>query len=551
MSWHAPPGHDRPGCSRSSPCYHHFKLPPVRDASAEPKMRSFTTASLATIALVLPVLGDSGPLNKTPGHCQKHLVSSEKLQSQITLKPLRAGAEKLQAIANANGGTRVFGSAGHNATVDYIFDTLTSLGYYDVVKQPFTEIYSAGTGSFAVNGEAIVSNIMTYTPSGSVTAQVIAVPDLGCTPEVYPVEVAGNIALVERGTCNFAAKALSAKMAGAAALVIYNNIEGSISGTLGTPFLDYAPVVSISQADGHAILASLTEGPVTADFEVIATTEERVNYNVLAETKEGDHNNVLVLGAHSDSVAAGAGINDDGSGSIGILEVAKALSKFKIKNAVRFGWWGAEEFGKLGSYYYVESINSTESQLAKIRAYLNFDMIASPNYIYSIYDGDGDAFGLKGPAGSDVIEKDFQDFYAANGFPSVPKPFDGRSDYAAFIENGIPAGGIFTGAEAIKTEEEAALFGGQAGVALDINYHGVGDTVDNLDWTAFLLNTKAIANSVAKYALSFDSLPAVSLDKRRYSGDMARYLKNSRDEHSHGHDHGDSAPCGGEERDLI
>jgi len=175
--------------------------------------------------------------------------------------------------------------------------------------------------------------------------------------------------------------------------------------------------------------------------------------------------------------------------------------------------------------------------------------IASPNFVYSAYDGDGSTFGLVGPAGSDVIEKDFQDYYKTRGFETIPKAFDGRSDYAAFIEHGVPAGGIFTGAEELKTAEEALLFGGQAGVALDANYHGIGDTIDNLNWEAFVLNTKSIANSVAKYAASFSSLPSVNLDKRRYSGDMTRLMKLTRDAQPHSHEH--SGPCGGEERALA
>jgi Zn-dependent M28 family amino/carboxypeptidase len=171
--------------------------------------------------------------------------------------------------------------------------------------------------------------------------------------------------------------------------------------------------------------------------------------------------------------------------------------------------------------------------------------IASPNYIYGIYDGDGSAFNLTGPAGSDVIEKDFEDFYKSKGAASVPTEFSGRSDYAAFIENGIPSGGLFTGAEVPKTEEEVALFGGEAGVAYDVNYHQVGDTIDNLAMDAFLLNTQAIADSVAKYARSFDGLPAVQGKQRRWDADRAQTLRRSGGSHGHGPVHSHSGPCGG------
>jgi Zn-dependent M28 family amino/carboxypeptidase len=134
----------------------------------------------------------------------------------------------------------------------------------------------------------------------------------------------------------------------------------------------------------------------------------------------------------------------------------------------------------------------------------------------------------------------------------VPSEFSGRSDYAAFIENGIPSGGLFTGAEVPKTEEEAELFGGEAGVALDINYHQAGDDINNLNHEAYLLNTKSIANSVAKYALSFDSLGAVDLAARRWAASRAQFFKRAnvpgvhprghgKREHVHVHD----GPCGG------
>lgn len=174
----------------------------------------------------------------------------------------------------------------------------------------------------------------------------------------------------------------------------------------------------------------------------------------------------------------------------------------------------------------------------------NPPQIASPNYVYAIYDGDGSAFNLTGPAGSDVIEQDFEKFFKKKKTASVPTEFSGRSDYAAFIENGIPSGGLFTGAEVPKTEEEARLFGGEAGVAYDVNYHKKGDTIDNLAVDAFLLNTKAIADSVAKYALSFKTLPAVSAHDRRWDADRAQMLKRSGGSHGHaGHAH--SGPCGG------
>jgi Zn-dependent M28 family amino/carboxypeptidase len=225
---------------------------------------------------------------------------------------------------------------------------------------------------------------------------------------------------------------------------------------------------------------------------------------VLAQTKGGDPNSVLVLGAHSDSVEAGPGINDDGSGTIGILEVAKQLAKYQVRNSVRFGFWSGEEEGLLGSTYYVEHLSAAERK--KVKLYLNFDMIASPNYIYGIFDGDGGDFNITGPTGSADIEELFEDYFESIDQNYTSIAFNGRSDYDPFIRVGIPAGGVETGAEGIKTADEQAQFGGQAGIAYDVNYHGPGDNVTNLQPEAFLTNTKAIAHGVATYARSFSSI---------------------------------------------
>lgn len=323
----------------------------------------------------------------------------------------------------------------------------------------------------------------------------------------YPESVSGNIAFILRGTCPFGQKDALAGNAGALGVVIYNNIPGNINGTLGpsNEAGPYVPAVTISQEDSTAILAALGNGTtVQGDLSVYTLIENVTTFNVIAQSKAGDQNNVLALGAHTDSVAAGPGINDDGSGTCGNLEVAIQLSKYDVTNAVRFGWWSGEEEGLLGSTYYVGTLNETE--LAKIRLYLNFDMIASPNYIYAIYDGDGSSFNITGPQGSAEVEALYQKFFTDRGQNYTATAFDGRSDYGPFLDAGIASGGLFTGAEELKTHEWYEQFGGIEGDPLDKNYHGPGDNVTNLNSEAFLINAQGIAYSVATYALSFDSL---------------------------------------------
>jgi len=443
------------------------------------------------------------------------LVTSEALQSLVSLDELVSGSQQLQDFAYAYPArNRVFGGQAHNDTVNFIAEVLEETGYYDVSIQPFVELYSGGNSTLTVNGAATNQSLLTYTPSGNVEGSLVLVDNFGCDPADYPAEVEGNIALVSRGECTFALKATNAAAAGAAAAVIYNNVEGPLAGTLGGTG-DYVPTVGTSLATGEALISAVQNGTANAVLEVNSILENRTTYNVIAETKAGDHENVLALGAHTDSVEAGPGINDDGSGTIGIMNVAIGLTNFTVNNAVRFLFWSAEEYGLLGSTYYVAQLNQSSEELAKVRAYLNFDMIASPNYAYLIYDGDGSAFNLTGPTGSAEIETLFEDYYTAAGKTYNATAFDGRSDYGPFLDVGIPAGGIFTGAEEPKSDEGQDIWGGEEDLAYDYNYHEAGDNIFNLALDAFLFNTKLIAHAVATYATSFDSLPMpTSMTKR-------------------------------------
>ncbi|KAI9698610.1 MAG: hypothetical protein M1820_007409 [Bogoriella megaspora] len=460
----------------------------------------FSTACLAAVALLVPNVYTQAlpPVDPTA------------LQDTITIDALIGGEQALEDFAYATPErNRLVGSTAHNDTINYLFEQLSSLGdYYNVTLQPWSTLtQTSGSANFSANGADQNATVFEYSQSGAPTAPLVAVANFGCDLTDYPAEVTGNIALISRGTCEFGAKSVNAGLAGADGAVIYNNVAGSLSGTLGPPRPagPYVPTAGISLEQGTALLDQINAGTeVIGDLSVETVIEERYTNNVIAQTVGGDQNNVLALGGHTDSVAAGPGINDDGSGTIGVLEVAKQLSNYSVTNAVRFGFWAGEEEGLLGSTFYVDNLPAEE--LAKIRLYLNYDMIASPNFVYAIYDGDGSSFNLTGPQGSAEAEELFEDYFADNGLNFTATEFSGRSDYGPFLEAGIASGGLFTGAEGIKTEEEAEAFGGEANVAYDVNYHGPGDNVTNLNATAFLANTKAIAYSTAVYATSFDSL---------------------------------------------
>jgi Zn-dependent M28 family amino/carboxypeptidase len=155
-------------------------------------------------------------------------------------------------------------------------------------------------------------------------------------------------------------------------------------------------------------------------------------------------------------------MNDNGSGSIAILEVASRLVRYTTNSTVRFAWWTAEEAGLLGSTHYVETADPEE--LLKVRLYLNFDMVASGNGILGVYDGSGSAFGLVGPPGSEEAQTLYEEYFASQDLPLLPVEFSGRSDYGPFLAKNVPSGGLFTGADEVKTDAEAAMFGGTAGL---------------------------------------------------------------------------------------
>ena len=258
----------------------------------------------------------------------------------------------------------------------------------------------------------------------------------------------------------------------------------TLNPTLGDQFSDRPPVVGTSFEIGNELAALLEQGEVVIHLVTDTLIELDVpTANLIAETPTGRDDRVVMAGAHLDSVPDGPGIEDNGTGSATLLEIALQMADLGIepRNTVRFAWWGAEEAGLVGSQYYVDSL--TKSEAKDIELYLNFDMIGSPNYARFIYDGSGDAFGIKGPSGSGNIEGVFEDYFASQGLISEPTAFDGRSDYDAFITAGIPAGGLFTGAEDAKSEEQVDWYGGLATfdgepVSYDPCYHQACDSMD-------------------------------------------------------------------------
>ncbi|MFJ1647492.1 M28 family metallopeptidase [Streptomyces sp. NPDC088258] len=425
---------------------------------------------------------------------------------------------QFQAIAEASDGNRAAGTPGHERSASYVHDLLEKAGYrvsYRTFDFTHIETLAEKLAVTSPTPRDIAISAMSYTtstPEGGVTADIAAVPvdaTTGCEAADYASgEYTGRIALILRGGCAFAEKQREAGAAGAVGALIYNNVPGPLGGTLGDPAAGVVPTGALSQEDGRALVAEAAKGPVTVGFEIRQSQERRPTRNVVAETRGGRSDRTVMLGAHLDSVGEGPGINDNGSGSAGLLEVALKLARTHERpaNKVRFAWWSAEELGLLGSENYVNGL--TDEQRSDIALYLNFDMIASPNPAQLVYDGDGsDSEGARpGPAGSAQLEHHINDFLDGRGIPHEGTAFDGRSDYGPFIAVGIPAGGTFTGAEGVKTEAQAQRYGGEPGVAYDRCYHAACDDLSNISMAAFDVNIDVIAHAVGTYAHDLHAL---------------------------------------------
>ncbi|NYV78680.1 M28 family metallopeptidase, partial [Streptomyces sp. UH6] len=439
-----------------------------------------------------------------------------------------------QRIADTHGGHRAAGTPGGDASAAYVRDALRDAGYR-VASTPFeftfAETLAERLSVTTPGGPArdVDVSLMTYTvstPEGGLTAPLAALPEEGdetpgCEPSDYaPHDVRGKVVLIPRGACSFTEKQKAAADAGAVAALISNNTEGPLRGTLGDPSAAAVPTGGVTREDGRALAeaartaaqAEDTEDapPTTVTLDLREHREQRTTHNVTAETRGGDPSRTVMLGAHLDSVTEGPGINDNASGSAGLLEVALELARAEHHPAqrVRFAWWSAEEFGLLGSTAYVDALPADRRE--DIRLYLNFDMIASPNHALFVYDGDdSDGVGSgPGPAGSAQLERQLTGFLDRRDLPHLGTDFNGRSDYGPFIEAGIPSGGAFTGAEGIKTEKVAALFGGEAGQPYDPCYHRACDDLDNISTAAFDATIDVIAHAAGVYAHDLSSLTA-------------------------------------------
>ncbi|PZF80326.1 M28 family metallopeptidase [Jiangella anatolica] len=510
-----------------------------------PTRRAVAAASAGVLAATC--------LLTVPAHAANDEVTIRQLNKLITLEAVMGHLEELQEIGDDNGGNRASGLPGYAASVDYIVEQLEQAGYTPEVQAFQFEYFderselervTPSPRTYDEGSEFIRADFDSGVPQGEATGPLFpadlrldapSLPDntsnSGCEASDFAGMAPGSVALVQRGFCGFNVKVLNAQAAGAAAVVVMN--EGQAPGRVGL-------VGMIGDATGLTIPAvfatfdagaSLAATPgATVRVKVDFTADTRTTWNVLAETTKGNPDNVVMAGAHLDSVQEGPGINDNGSGSAALLETAIQINRQNLKNQVRFAWWGAEESGLLGSNFYVPNLSQAERD--KIALYLNFDMVASPNYMFGIYDGDNSGGTAEEgfiPEGSAQIEDVFEQIYTRRNQPFNDSEFSGRSDYGAFIAADIPAGGLFTGAEIGKTEEQVEMYGGLAGVAFDPCYHsacdnltGEGqdeavydalaaeyDLVGNVNTEALDINADVIGSAVVTFAYDTSTVNGV------------------------------------------
>jgi Zn-dependent M28 family amino/carboxypeptidase len=395
--------------------------------------------------------------------------------------------------------------------VEITFNFPAELRQLTPVQAEYETGVFTGSGSGTVQGRVIPVDINLTPPRASTS---------GCEATDFAgIDWSGpaDIALIQRGTCFFGTKAHNAELAGAEAVIIFNQgntpdrealiVADATSLDPDGAFITHnIPVVGASFANGVALAQ-----PGSTAFVKVLPAETRTDYNVIAELEGKNDDNVVMAGAHLDSVIEGPGINDNGSGSAALLETALMMANLRPENTIRFAWWAAEEQGLVGSTDYVEGLSQAERD--RIAMYLNYDMVGSPNYIFMVYDADESTFpapeGVAIPEGSEAIEDLYESYYTWIEEPYDDTEFSGRSDYQAFIENDIPSGGLFTGAEEIKTPEQQAIWGGVAGEQFDPCYHEACDTIDNVDLHALEVNSDLIAFAQLTFAYSTESVNGV------------------------------------------
>ena len=523
-----------------------------------------SVAATALAAAVGPVASASAGAAPSSAQCATQVNDTPgKLVPCIQTKDLWNHMEAFQRIADANPGpdgmaSRNSGEPGYKASVDYVAKAMQDAGY-DVTIQTYKFFYFAYAArpvlreiSPTAHDYVLVDEWNSGQSIGTATADLqaaggIVIPPTattsstsGCTAADFSGFTAGRIALVQRGGCNFGVKVLNAQAARASGVIIFNEgnpgrtgvLAGSLSDAAGNRIVPTIPVGFTSFDIGSRLLTEYQQAVQAGTalprlfLNISAVTNPNADdYNVIAESKGGNKNHVLVVDAHLDAIY-GAGMLDNASGSATILDIAQQMKNVNPLNKLRFIWFGGEELGLLGSSYYVNNLTSTEA--SHIGYDLDADVTATPNYTVGVLDPAGpDLFGRTVTATfpnrvykPSTVSRDQSIAY----FDSIGMNHELFSpvgtDAFSFNAIGVPASGLLTGQDCCKNQHEVDLFGGYLG-----NFEGNvpsfdGGCVDNpFRWCDNLSNndpkvltfmSKAFANTVVRMA--FDTNVMASSD---------------------------------------
>ncbi|MEO8084978.1 MAG: M20/M25/M40 family metallo-hydrolase [Ardenticatenales bacterium] len=457
-------------------------------------------------------------------------IDSSVLRAGVGMAPVRAHLEALQAVADANNGNRSAGTTGYRASVDYVAGVLAAEGYrnvrnsfeYPIAFEPppaDIEVLSPEAATWVPGADFLQA---TFSPAVDITADVVPVdvtvppaPETsstsGCEEADYAGFPRGAIALVQRGTCSFGQKASMAAWKGASAVVMFN--EGQVDRTEPFP-IDLGGIVfpvsvfAARYALGEAIVLHVRAGGtvrmhIRADQSATLRREE----NVIAEWPSSEDDDVVMIGAHLDSVRNGPGINDDGSGVAAVLEIARQVARLDLrpKHRLRFAFWGAEEIASWGSSQYLDGLTAAERH--QIIAYLNFDMIASVNPMRDVY------WAQYKRDGADDLSALLERWFDRANLPHEQTWFSGGLDSDSFEWRGIPTSGVFTGHDLKLSPAQAAKYHGTPDAPMDPCYHRSCDTIANINWT--ILEEMIAAAAHATWSVANDDFIALTSRRAR------------------------------------
>lgn len=438
---------------------------------------------------------------------------SNRLAGQVTLDAMLSHLQRLQEIADAHHRNRADGTPGFDASVEYVTNALRDKGF-EVTTPEITRLDTTETGKPTLTVAGVgypvdQASLLVRTPAGGVTGPVVRpTRSSGCAAADYPEAVPRRgIAVVSDAGCSVVDKQNVAAQRGAAALIVVSppSRNGAPAGLFPPDYYDRLTLpVAVTGRDGdHALRRATGAVRLVLDTATVKITSR----NILAQTKTGSANDVVMVGAHLDSAAGSPGINANGSGVAAVLETALQLGPSPaVTNAVRFAFWAATEQQLGGSTDYVFGLD--REALNDIAVYLNFDTLASPNAGFFTYDGDQSALPGRDiapadvPVGSAGVERTLAGYLNLVGVRPADMPLSSDNDYSPFALAGVPIGGVTTGASQLKTTAQARLWGGKPGTAFDPNHDGPGDTVDNINRRALGITGAAAAFAVANYAQS-------------------------------------------------